>query len=161
MAGARKDAPERSGVLNRGVIAASFLFKRWAFQTLGILFCRGEFLAGLFILAFSIGIFERITGAIAQGTVSSTFGISVLVWVACWIALSPLVRQKAEPVTRSDVIVGFAGAAAVLVPSAPASHGPDHPEVGSDPPQQPRPIAPGHEPPRGGRAFDAARARDL
>ena len=40
-----------------------------------------------------------------------------------------------------------------------ASYGPDHPNVASRP-QQPRRIAPGHEPPRGGRADDTgARSR--
>ncbi|HEY4848166.1 MAG TPA: tetratricopeptide repeat protein [Methylocella sp.] len=40
-----------------------------------------------------------------------------------------LVCQKAEADTRSDVIAGFAVAATVLVRSAPASYGPDHPNV--------------------------------
>lgn len=83
---------------------------------------RGEFFAGLFILGFANGIFEP---AIAQGTVwsavSTAFGISVLVWVACWIAVSLLVCLPKEPVARNDVIVGIGFAVAVLVPSTPAS----------------------------------------
>ncbi|MGH6862702.1 MAG: hypothetical protein ACRECN_00255, partial [Methylocella sp.] len=67
-------------------------------------------------------IFEKIMRAIAQGTIGTailgTFGISVLVWVACFIAMSLLLRQPPEPVTRNDLILGVAVAAAALIPSA-------------------------------------------
>jgi exosortase/archaeosortase family protein len=86
---------------------------------------RGEFFAGLFILGFSNGIFEWIAWAIENGTIENailgTFGISVLVWVACFIIVSLLLRQPAEPLTRNDLILGAAVTAAVLVPSAKAS----------------------------------------
>ena len=66
MVGALKDASERVGALNAGgAIAAPF------FSNIGQAFRRGEFFAGLFILGFSNGIFERITQAIAQGTIES------------------------------------------------------------------------------------------
>ncbi len=86
---------------------------------------RGAFFAGLFILGFSNGIFERVTEAIAQDTVGSaildTFGISVLIWSACFIAISLLLRHPPERVTRTDLILGMAIAAAALFPLAKAS----------------------------------------
>jgi hypothetical protein len=95
------------------------------FSNIGQVVRRGEFFAGLFILGFSNGIFEQIARAIDKGTVENailgTFGISVLVWVACFIAVSLLLRQPAEPLTRNDLILGAAVTAAVLVPSAKAS----------------------------------------
>ena len=120
MVDALKDASGRVGALNAGgAIAAPF------FSNIGQAFRRGEFFAGLFILGFSNGIFERIISAIAQGTIESaildTFGISVLVWVACFIAVTLLLRQPPEPVTRNDLILGLAVIAAALVPSAKVS----------------------------------------
>jgi exosortase/archaeosortase family protein len=95
------------------------------FSNIGQAVRRGEFFAGLFILGFSNGIFERITWAVQNGTVENavlgTLGISVLVWVACFIAVSLLLRQPAEPLTRFDLILGVAVTAAVLVPAAKVS----------------------------------------
>jgi exosortase/archaeosortase family protein len=120
MFGSLKDASERVVALNAGDATAVPFF-----SNIGQAVCRGEFFAGLFILGFSNGIFERIMQAIAQGTIVSaildTFGISVLVWVACFIAVSLLLRQPPEPVTRNDLILGLAVTAAVLVPSSKAS----------------------------------------
>ena len=120
MIDALKDASERVGALNAGGTIAAPLF-----SYIGQAFRRGEFFAGLFILGFSNGIFERIMQAIAQGTIEGailgTFGVSVLVWIACFIAVSLLLRQPPETVTRNDLILGLAIIAAVLVPSAKAS----------------------------------------
>jgi len=117
---ALKDASGRVDALNAGgAIAPPF------FANIGQAVRRGEFFAGLFILGFSNGIFERIAGAIEKGSIENailgTFGISVLVWVACFIAVSLLLRQPPEPVTRNDLILGVAVIAAVLVPSAKVS----------------------------------------
>jgi len=117
---ALKDASGRVDALNaRGVIVAPY------FSNIGQAVRRGEFFAGLFILGFSNGIFERIAWAIANVTIANailvTFGISVLVWVACFIAVSLLLRQPPEPMTRNDLILGVAVFVAVLVPSARAS----------------------------------------
>ena len=96
MVDALKDASWRVDALDAGgAIAAPFV------SNVGQTFRRGEFFAGLFILGFSNGIFERITWAIEKGTIENavlgTFGISVLVWVACFIAVSLLLRQPPEP----------------------------------------------------------------
>ena len=120
MVDALKDASGRVDALNaRGVIVAPY------FSNIGQAVRRGEFFAGLFILGFSNGIFERIAWAIANVTIANailvTFGISVLVWVACFIAVSLLLRQPPEPMTRNDLILGVAVFVAVLVPSARAS----------------------------------------
>ncbi|MGH6936376.1 MAG: hypothetical protein ACRED2_09380 [Methylocella sp.] len=102
-----------------GAIAVPF------FSNVGQAVRRGEFFAGLFVLGFSNGIFERITGAIEkepiENAILGTFGISVLVWVACFIAVSLLLRQPAELLARNDLILGAAVTAAVLVPSAKVS----------------------------------------
>jgi exosortase/archaeosortase family protein len=120
MSDALKDTSGRAGALNvGGAIAAPF------FSNIGQAVRRGEFFAGLFILGFANGIFERIISAIAEGTIPNailgTLGISVLVWVACFIAVSLLLRQPPEPVTRNDLILGMAITAAMLVPSAKVS----------------------------------------
>jgi exosortase/archaeosortase family protein len=114
---ALKDASGRVDALNAGgENAASF------FSNIGQAVRRGEFFAGLFILGFSNGIFERITRMIAnipiENAILDTFGISVLVWVACFIAVSLLLRQPPEPMTRNDLFLGVAVFVAVLVPSA-------------------------------------------
>jgi hypothetical protein len=81
-----------------------------AFANVKPAFHRGAFFAGLFILGFANGICTQILQAIAEDTVGGaildTFGISVLVWAACFVALSLLLRHPAEPVTRRDLIVG-------------------------------------------------------
>jgi hypothetical protein len=120
MVDAPKDASGRVDALNAGgTDAAPF------FSIIGKAVRRGEFFAGLFILGFSNGIFERIAWTIENNTIENailgTFGISVLVWVACVIAVSLLLRQPPEPVTRNDLILGVAVTAAALVPSAKAS----------------------------------------
>jgi exosortase/archaeosortase family protein len=117
---APKDAWGRVDALSAGgTVATPF------FANIGQVVRRGEFFAGLFILGFSNGIFERVTWAIEKGTIENailgTFGISVLVWVACFIAVSLLLRQPPEPVTRNDLILGVAVAVAVLIPSAKVS----------------------------------------
>ncbi|HET6378308.1 MAG TPA: hypothetical protein VFG05_08405 [Methylocella sp.] len=102
----------------RGAAARSFL-SAWR----GVR--RGEFFAGLFILCFANGIFEKITFSIAQdtfwGALSDTFGISILVWAASFIAVRLLLRLTDEPLTRSDALAGAAAALAALLPSAYAS----------------------------------------
>ncbi|HET6374858.1 MAG TPA: hypothetical protein VFF88_02310 [Methylocella sp.] len=86
---------------------------------------RGEFFAGLFILGFANGIFEKIPSSIAQetffGALSDTFGISILVWAASFLAVGLLLRLPDGPVTRSDALAGAAAAAAALLPSTYAS----------------------------------------
>ena len=95
------------------------------FSSVGGALPRGVFFAGLFILGFSNGLFEKIMEAIARGTVGSaildTFGISVLIWAACFIAISLLLRHPPERLTRDDLILGAAITAAALLPSSKAS----------------------------------------
>lgn len=117
MVDALKDAAGRVDASNAGgAVAAQF------FSNIGQAVRRGEFFAGLFILGFCNGIFAAIAWQIDKGTIENaildTFGISVLVWVACFIAVSLLLRQPQEPVTRNDLILGAAVIAGVLVPSA-------------------------------------------
>lgn len=97
-------------------LAAPFLLRmRQAFH-------RGPFFAGLFILGFCNGVFERILGETREiplgDAILGTFGISILVWAACWIAVSFLLRQPPAPLTRSDWIAGLAITAGTLIPSS-------------------------------------------
>ncbi|MGB6176958.1 MAG: hypothetical protein WBF43_11645, partial [Methylocella sp.] len=103
MVDALKDAAGRVDASNAGgAVAAQF------FSNIGQAVRRGEFFAGLFILGFCNGIFAAIAWQIDKGTIENaildTFGISVLVWVACFIAVSLLLRQPQEPMTRNDLI---------------------------------------------------------
>jgi exosortase/archaeosortase family protein len=120
MVGALKDTSESVGAFDAGGDASASFF-----SNMRLAVSRGEFFAGVFILGFSNGIFAQIMQAIAQSSIENaildTFGISVLVWVACFIAMSLLLRQPPEPVTRNDMILGLAITAAALVPFARAS----------------------------------------
>jgi hypothetical protein len=120
MAEFRAGASDSFGGLNSGGAITPPVF--WG---IGEAFRRGAFFAGLFLLGFANGIFEKITESIAQGTVGSaivdTFGISVLIWTACFIAVSLLFRHPSECVTRNDLILGVAITSAAFLPSSKAS----------------------------------------
>jgi hypothetical protein len=94
-------------------------------SSIGLAVSRGEFFAGLFILGFFNGIFDRAMAAIWEqsffGAVSNGFGLSIFVWAAGWVAVSFLRRSFPEPPTRCDLVVGSAVVAAAFVPSSPAS----------------------------------------
>jgi hypothetical protein len=99
---------------------------RWAFEfRLVGSFERREFFAGLFILAFANGIVERGAKAITEDGVwaalLNTFDISIIVWAACWMALSLLAHSPPERITRTDVLVGAAIVVLTLAPFAPLS----------------------------------------
>lgn len=120
MVDAPKGRSQRVGVLGSDRASAAPIFSNF-----GQAFQRAEFFAGLFLLGFSNGIFERIMQAIALGTIGDaflgTFGISVLIWAACFIAVSLLLRHPPEPVTRNDLFLALAIVAAAFLPSAKAS----------------------------------------
>lgn len=88
-------------------------------------FERREFFAGLFILAFANGIVERGAKAITEDGVwaalLNTFDISIIVWAACWMALSLLAQSAPERVTRTDLLVGALIVVLTLAPFAPLS----------------------------------------
>lgn len=111
-----KGAANRVEISNPGVAVAA-VSRNAKFAV-----CRGEFFAGLFILGFANGISAQILQAIAEDGIGSaildTFGVSVLVWAACFIATSLLVRHPPEPVTRNDLLLGLAVTAAALLPAA-------------------------------------------
>ncbi len=112
-----RSAAETGENANPGVAVAAAVSRNVKFAI-----CRGEFFAGLFILGFANGISTQISRAIADDGIGSalldTFEISVLVWAACVMATSLLVRQPQEPVTRNDLILGVAVTAAALLPAA-------------------------------------------
>lgn len=96
-----------------------------SFSNIGQSAGRGAFFTGLFILGFANGILEKITFSIAQetfwGALSDTFGISILVWAASFLAVRLLLRLPDEPITRNDALAGAAAGFAALLPSAYAS----------------------------------------
>ncbi|MGO4706473.1 hypothetical protein AB4072_11955 [Microvirga sp. 2MCAF38] len=86
---------------------------------------RNELFAGLVVIGFINGILERIMVSVSGdgivGALLNTFDISVIVWSACLIGLSFLLREPAQPTGRSDWVVATVVLAAFLVPVAPLS----------------------------------------
>ncbi|QFU17883.1 hypothetical protein GDR74_17610 [Microvirga thermotolerans] len=86
---------------------------------------RNELFAGLAALAFLNGISERIAMAVRENGVPaalmSTFDISIIVWAACGIGLSFLLRDPPQPVSRADRVVAALALAALLLPVVPIS----------------------------------------
>jgi hypothetical protein len=81
---------------------------------------RHEFYAGLFILACTNGIGARVIEAVNRlgwrDALNGTFGISVIVWVACFVGLRFLLRGKADVIHPSDVAVGAGLLPLVILP---------------------------------------------
>lgn len=81
---------------------------------------RDDLFAGLFVLGFANGLYERINLTIASDglwpAVANTFGVSVIVWVAGWLAASLLREQAPAVPTRSDLIVAGAYTTLIVLP---------------------------------------------
>jgi hypothetical protein len=77
-------------------------------------------LAGLAFVAFVNGISGIAIVSVSENGIAaallSTFDISVIVWSACAISVSFLLREPSVPVERSDWIIAACVLAAVLVP---------------------------------------------
>ena len=87
---------------------------------------REQLLSGLFLLAFANGALLRAFEAVDiagpaygwTGAAMNTFGISVIVWAAIWIALRYIVQGRQTPFRLADGLVSLAVIALTLVPSS-------------------------------------------
>jgi exosortase/archaeosortase family protein len=86
---------------------------------------RNELFAGLAVLCLANGISGRVTVAVIQdGIVTAllaTFNISVIVWGACAIGISFLLRGPVQPIRAWDRMAAGWVLAAILVPIGPLS----------------------------------------
>ncbi len=94
-------------------------------EAVGSRVSRNQLLAGLVLIGFANGISESIIVTLTtDGLVAAlwcTFNISVIVWSACAISISLLLRGPALPAERLDWIVAILAVAAFLMPIGPLS----------------------------------------
>lgn len=107
---------------SEGVEAWSVSILRQGADTL---ISRNELFAGLILIGFANGISGNVISTVTQnGIVAAllgTFNISVIVWSACAISITFLLRGLAQPIRRSDWIIAIGALAAFLVPVVPLS----------------------------------------
>jgi hypothetical protein len=81
---------------------------------------RNELYAALFILACANGIGARVIMAVNRlgwrDALSGTFDISVIVWVACFVGVAFVLRDKADVIRSSDIAVGAGFLPLVILP---------------------------------------------
>ncbi|MEZ0171226.1 hypothetical protein [Microvirga sp. TS319] len=91
----------------------------------GSLVSRNELFAGLVLLGFANGISGRVISSVVEDGIApallSTFNISVIVWSACAIGISFLLRGPVQPVRTFDRVITICVLVAVLMPVAPLS----------------------------------------
>jgi len=90
-----------------------------------LLISRNELFAGLVLVGFANGISTHVVHSVVENGIETalltTFGISVIVWSACAIGVSFVLRGPVQLATHLDfVLAGFA-LAAFPVPVAPLS----------------------------------------
>ena len=83
-------------------------------------FTRRQVFATLFVLGFANGIVANIVGKVLSDgyvmAVTGTFGISVIVWVACFLGVKLVLGELDEPLTKADRVVALAALTLFLVP---------------------------------------------
>ncbi len=86
---------------------------------------RNELFAGLVLVGFANGISDRVVHSVVRDGITaallSTFSISVIVWSACAIGISFVLRGPLQPATRFDLTIAGVALAAFLLPAAPLS----------------------------------------
>ena len=86
---------------------------------------RNELFAGLVLVGFVNGISARAVHSVVENGIAaallSTFEISVIVWSACAVGISFVLRGPAQPAARFDFILAGVALSAFLVPVAPLS----------------------------------------
>jgi len=86
---------------------------------------RGEFFAALLILGCVNGLGSRIIQSVHRlgwaGALSSTFEISVIVWLSCIAGISIILRDRKGEVRSADVAVGAGFLLLVILPIGPLS----------------------------------------
>src|SRR3954462_9653444 len=80
---------------------------------------RNELFAGLVLVGFVNGISARAVYSVVENGAAallSTFDISVIVWCACAVGISFVLRGPAQPAARFDFILAGVALSAFLVP---------------------------------------------
>jgi hypothetical protein len=81
---------------------------------------RGDFYAGLFLVACGNGLASHVIYSVTHDgwgdALLSTFGTSVIVWIACYVGISFTIRDRSDSVRRSDLVVGIPFLATVALP---------------------------------------------
>jgi hypothetical protein len=86
---------------------------------------RGEFFAGLFALGCASGLASRIIQSVQRlgwaDASFNTFGISVIVWIACGAGISMILRDRTVGIRSSELAVGAGFLVLVILPIGPLS----------------------------------------
>jgi hypothetical protein len=81
---------------------------------------RGEFFAALYILGCINGFAAQMAQSVSQlgwtDAAIGTFGISAIVWIACYVGISLLIRDKSEATHFWDVVAGAGFLILVILP---------------------------------------------
>jgi exosortase/archaeosortase family protein len=82
-------------------------------------FPRGEFFAGLFLIGCANGLGSNIIPALSSGDWTGGLqNISAIVWFACFVGISFLLRDKTDSIKTADLAVGVVFVALCLAPAA-------------------------------------------
>ena len=83
-------------------------------------FTRGEFYAGLFLIACANGLISHVIHSITEeglaGALLSTFETSVIVWLACCVGITLVYQDQCDTIRKSDLLVGIPFLAIVALP---------------------------------------------
>jgi hypothetical protein len=86
---------------------------------------RGDFFAALFLIACVNGVVPRVIQSIGEKgfteALLSTFDISVIVWMACFVAIKLIYQDPRDTIRNSDLAIGIPFLAIVALPVAGAS----------------------------------------
>ena len=81
---------------------------------------RSDFFAGLFLIACANGLAAHVIYSIAHDgwaeALLSTFGTSVIVWIACYVGISFIFRDRSDSIQQSDLAVGLPVLAIIALP---------------------------------------------
>jgi hypothetical protein len=78
---------------------------------------RGEYFAGLFVLGCANGLVSRIVHSTWADAISTTFGISAIVWVSCTAGVFLILRDRTPGVRLVEIGLGLALVFLVLLPT--------------------------------------------
>jgi hypothetical protein len=82
--------------------------------------CRGDYFAGLFLLACANGVASRIVQSVNQygweDALFHTFDISVIEWIACIAGVSLIFRDRSVGIRSSELALGVGCVILVLLP---------------------------------------------
>jgi hypothetical protein len=81
---------------------------------------RGDFFAGLFLIGCANGLAAHVINSIAHDgwaeALLSTFGTSVIVWIACYVGIAFMLRDRSDSIQRSDLALGLPLLAIMALP---------------------------------------------